>query len=194
VPGANRAATAFADPSVAPANDAGLDGGWKVGPRSQAGYSIDDTVMGQSTRVVGRTSDVTGTMALAGTTVTATHVVVNMQTVTCHCVHDVKYRQLLETDKYPTSTFDLTKPIVLPSIPAQGVVITVPVTGNFTIHGVTRSVNFTMKATRTGARVAVNGSVPVNLKDYNVQQPSAGSMGGIGDCDIDLLLAFDHTA
>src|SRR5438445_349788 len=30
-------------------------------------------------------------------------------TVTCHCMHDAKYRQLMETDKYPTSTFVLTQ-------------------------------------------------------------------------------------
>jgi polyisoprenoid-binding protein YceI len=210
-----RASTAFADTSsardagaAAPSRDvraagpaagsAGVDtslaGQWTVGTGTQAGYSIDDTAMGQTQRVVGRTSDVSGTMTIVGSTVTAARAVVNMRTVTCRCIHDTKYRQLMETDKYPTSTFELTKPIALATIPAPGAVTTVPITGNFTLHGVTRSVAFSLKATRIGARIAVNGSIPVKLSDYNIQSPSAGSMGGLSNCDIDLLIAFDRTA
>lgn len=173
--------------------DSSIAGQWSVGAGSQAGYSIDDTAMGQTQRVVGRTSDVSGAMAIVGSTVTSTRAVVNMRTVTCHCVHDTRYRQLMETDRYPTSMFELTKPISLAAIPAQGAVTTVPITGNFTLHGVTRSVNFSLKATRLGARIAVNGSIPIKLSDYNIQSPNAGAMGGLSNCDIDLLIAFDRT-
>jgi hypothetical protein len=48
------------------------------------------------------------------------------------------------------------------------------------------------KATRIGARIAVNGSIPVKLSDYNIQSPNAGAMGGLSNCDIDLLIAFDR--
>jgi polyisoprenoid-binding protein YceI len=184
-PTAARAAPLAADSSIA--------GSWIVGTGSQGGYSIDDTAMGQTSRVVGRTSKVSGTMAATGTSVTAARVVVDMQSVTCRCIHDAKYRMMMETSKYPTSTFELTQPIALATIPPPDTVISVPVTGNFTIHGVTHAVSFTLKATRTGARIAVNGSLPVRLEDYGVSTPNAGSMGGLSNCQIDLLIAFDRT-
>jgi polyisoprenoid-binding protein YceI len=170
-----------------------VDGSWTVGSGSEARYGIDDTVFGQTARVIGRTNDVTGTMRIAGATVTAVRVVVNMQSVSCQCVHDAKYRQLMETNKYPTATFELTQAITRVTMPAPGVVISVPVTGEFTIHGVTRTVSFTLEATRIGDRVAVKGSIPVHLADYNIQSPSAGGLGGLSNCTIDLLVAFDRT-
>ena len=121
---------------------------------SQAGYRTYETVFGQRTAVVGRTHDVTGTMHIVGSTVQSTRVVVNMKTVTCNCVHDVAFHnQLMETNTYPTSTFVLTRPIVLPSIPADGVVISVPVTGNFTMKGRTHEQTFQLSARRDAGRL-----------------------------------------
>jgi polyisoprenoid-binding protein YceI len=113
-----------------------------------------------------------------------------MKSVACHCVHDDKYQQMLETSRYPTSTFTLTKPMSVP-VPPPNIVVSVPVTGTFTIHGVTRTVTFTLKATRIGNRVAVNGSIPVNLEDYNITY-NRSSLAYLSNCDIDLLIAFDH--
>jgi len=169
-------------------------GSWTVGSGSQARYGIDDTAMGQTSHVVGQTHEVSGTARIVGYTVTSADVVVNMQSVTCGCVHDVKYQQMLDTSMYPTSTFVLTSPISLASIPAPGAVITVPVTGNFTIHGVTRSVTFSLEATRIGPRIAVMATIPVNLADYNIQSPNAGSLGGLSNCTMDFLIAFDPTS
>ena len=188
---ASRIARAAGPLTAAPVAVSPIAGSWRVGSGTQAGYSVDDTVMGQTARVVGRTGDVTGTMAIDGTTVNAVRVVVNMRTVTCHCVHDNKYRQMLETDKYPRSTFELTKPIEVGAMPPPGAVVSFPVTGNFTIHGVTRAVGFTVKATRIGERIGVNGSIPVKLSDYNIQNPN-NAMGGLSNCQIDLLIAFDR--
>ena len=169
-----------------------VEGDWVVGSGTQARYNIDDTVMGQTAQVVGSTSDVVGTMALAGTAVTAADVTVNMQTVTCNCVHDQKYHDMLETDVYPTSNFVLTAPIGLGAVPAEGEIIEVPVTGNFTIHGVTREVTFTLAALRQAGRIAVNGRIPVKLEDYDIENPNAGPFGGLSNCFIDLLIAFDR--
>jgi polyisoprenoid-binding protein YceI len=169
-----------------------VDGSWVVGHGSQARYHIDDTVMGQTSEVVGSTPDVSGTMKVAGSAVTAARVVVNMQTVTCNCVHDDKYHQMLETDMYPTSTFDLTHPILLAAIPAEGQVITVPVTGNFTIHGVSREVTFNLAALRQAGRIAINGKIPVQLEDYNIKSPS-NPVGSLSNCVIEFLVAFDRT-
>lgn len=187
LPGTTRASTLARTTAVAGI----LTGTWTVGHSTQARYGVDDTVMGQTSRVVGATPDVTGSMQIHDLTVTATRIVVNMQTVMCNCAHDSKYRQMLEVDKYPTSQFDLTQPIVLSEIPPDGQIITVPVTGNFTIHGVTRSVSYTLQALRQGGRIAVNGAIPVNFEDYNIQNPN-NALGSVSNCDIEFLVAFDR--
>ena len=167
-----------------------VDGGYRVGAGSEARYGIDDTIMGNKTRVVGRTQQVRGTMTIARQVVTATHVVVDMRSVRCGCVHDQKYQELLDTQHHPTSEFDLTTPIPIASIPADGVVVRIPVTGQLTIHGRTRTQSFVLLAARRNGVIAVNGSIPVKLSDYGIDQPSAGPFGGIDNADIELLLAF----
>jgi polyisoprenoid-binding protein YceI len=180
------------DPMAAAAAPIDLAGLWVVGAGTQARYSVDDEAVGQTSHVVGTTPDVTGTMTIDDTSVSAVNIVVNMQTVTCDCVHDAKYHEMLETDKYPTSTFELTSPIQLATTPADGEVINLSVTGNFTIHGVTRSVTFPLDAVQQGGRIAVNGAVPVNLDDYNISSPDGGPFGGLKNCKIEFLVAFDR--
>jgi polyisoprenoid-binding protein YceI len=176
-----------------PAATSPVAGAWSIGAGSEARYGVDDTALGQTARVVGSTNQVSGTMDIVNLTVTATTVVVNMQSVACHCIHDSKYRQIMETNKYPTSTFVLTTPITLGSVPAQDVVVTVPVTGDFTIHGTTHRVTFSLQATRISTRIAVKGTIPVKFSDYNIQAPNGGGLGGLSNCTMDLLLAFDRT-
>ena len=177
---------------TAPAVAGILTGTWTVGHGTQARYGVDDTVMGQTSRVVGATPDVTGSIHIQDLTVTATRIVVNMQTVMCNCMHDTKYRQMLEVDKYPTSQFDLTQPIALAQIPPDGQIVNVPVTGTFTIHGVTRPVSYTLQALRQGGRIAVNGTIPVKFEDYNIQNPD-NAFGSVSNCDIEFLVAFDRS-
>ncbi|NUS42942.1 MAG: YceI family protein [Mycobacteriaceae bacterium] len=169
-------------------------GTWSVGSGTEARYGIDDTLLGQTTRVVGRTNSVSGTAAIDGLTVTSARVVVNMQSVHCSCMHDPMYHNMLETPKYPSSVFTLTSPIVLPNEPAAGAVITVPVTGTFSIHGNTRQVSFQLQATRIGAtRFAVKGSIPVDLSDYDIRQPESGPVARVHNPSMELLIAFDKS-
>lgn len=60
-PGATATATPGSSAAaVEPVTD--LVGGWVVGSGSQAGYRVPETLAGQSTTTVGRTSDVTGSV------------------------------------------------------------------------------------------------------------------------------------
>jgi polyisoprenoid-binding protein YceI len=99
---------------------------------------------------------------------------------------------MLQTSSFPTATFTLTRPIALPSPPTAGTIYSVPATGSFTIHGNTRTVSFSLQATEVGGRPAVKGSIPVQLGDYDIRQPSAGPVGSVHDADIELLIAFDR--
>jgi len=192
VPVSELAAPATTAPEAAPPTLPDIAGSWAVSQGTEARYNIDDTILGQTQRVVGRTSHVSGAMEVVGSTVTTANIVVNMRTVVCSCVHDSKYQDMLDIDQHPYSTFDLTTPITLPDLPAEGVVIEVPVTGIFTIHGVTREVSFTLSALREAGRIAINGLIPVRLEDYNIENPDAGAFGGLSNASIELLVAFER--
>ncbi|MEV6770578.1 YceI family protein [Nocardia sp. NPDC051030] len=171
-----------------------IAGTWTVGNGTDARWSTDDTLLGQTTRVVGRTSDVSGTIRIDGLTITSARITVNMQTATCGCMHDAAYSEMLETGKFPTSNFVLTEPIVFPSVPQAGAVVSVPANGQFTIHGVTRSVSFEFETTEVGGRIAFKAYIPVDPGDFAIQPPvSNNPMGSIGNTAIELLIAFDRT-
>jgi polyisoprenoid-binding protein YceI len=182
--------TAGPSTTTVPPATSPIAGPWVVARGTEARYNIDDNVMGQTSKVVGRTNQVAGTMQIADQTVTAVQVVVDMRTVSCGCVHDSKYQDLMDVDRYPTSTFVLTTPIALSSIPGEGAVVKVPVTGRFTIHGTTRAVSFTLSALRRAGTIAVNAVIPVALGDYGIESPDAGALGGLSNAEIELLVAF----
>ncbi|MFD6161639.1 YceI family protein [Nocardia sp. NPDC060256] len=171
-----------------------IAGSWTVGSGTDARWATDDTLLGQTTRVVGRTNDVSGTIQIDGLAITSGRIVVNMQTAACNCMHDSAYNEMLETTKFPTATFVLTSPIVFPSAPASGAVSSVPAAGQFTIHGVTRDVSFTFETTQVGARLAFKAEIPVEPADYSIQPPvSNNPLGSIGNTAIELLIAFDRS-
>jgi polyisoprenoid-binding protein YceI len=154
----------------------GADGVWKVTSGSQAGYRVKEVLFGQSAEAVGRTSDVTGTFTIAGTEVTAGSFTVDMTTVTSdQSRRDGQFQgRIMEVSTYPTATFVLTSPIEVGSVPADGAQVDVEATGKLTLHGTTRTVTFPVQAKRTGAAIAVAGTIPIVFADYDISNPSGG--------------------
>ncbi|MEY2477876.1 MAG: hypothetical protein QOG87_3191 [Actinomycetota bacterium] len=162
--------------SAAATGGSGVDGVWKVASGSQAGYRVNEVLFGQSAEAVGRTSDVTGTFTIAGTKVTAGSFTVDMTTVTSdQSRRDGQFQgRIMEVSTYPTATFVLASPIELGSLPADGAQIDVEAMGKLTLHGTTKTVTFPLQAKRTGATIAVAGSIPVVFADYDISNPSGG--------------------
>ena len=65
----------------------------------------------------------------------------------------------LQSARYPTAAFALTKPVALPSTASRGATITTTITGNLTIHGVTRLKAIQVRAHLSGEDIEVVGSV-----------------------------------
>ncbi|MDZ4826377.1 MAG: YceI family protein [Actinomycetota bacterium] len=88
----------------------GVDGTWTISTGSEAGYRASENLFGQDAVAVGRTEAVTGSIAIAGTSVIAGSFTVDMTTVESD--QDNRDRQfrnrIMETDEFPTSTFELT--------------------------------------------------------------------------------------
>jgi polyisoprenoid-binding protein YceI len=131
----------------------GTNGTWDLSNDSIVGYRVREVLFGQSADAVGRTSDVIGSITVNGTTITAGTFTVDMTTVRSdESRRDEQFNgRIMETSTYPSATFRLTKPIDLGSIPAKGTDRTVKATGNLTLHGVTRTVEFALIGQYTGS-------------------------------------------
>lgn len=84
----------------------------------------------------------------------------------------------------------MTSPIDLGSLPADGATITVPLTGDLTVHGTQKSVTVDVTAQRSAGTISVNGTIPVVFADYGIPSPSFGpaSVGDHGE--IEFLINF----
>ena len=170
----------------------GIEGAWSVSTGSQAGYRVKEVLFGQDSEAVGRTTGVTGTMDISGTTVTTTEVVVDMTTVASdEDRRDGQFHgRIMDTATFPTATFTLSEPIDLGSVPADGDVVNHTVTGDLTLRGVTNPVTFELTARRNGATIEANGSIAVDFDDFQIPDASGGPASVGRDGELELLLVF----
>lgn len=186
------------DPAVG-SSDSGssvpLDGTWKVTTGSTVGYRVKEVLFGQSNTAVGRTSSVTGTFTASGTSISSGSFKVDMTTVTSDkSMRDRQFQgRIMETSTYPTATFELTKPIDLGAVPADGATKTVPATGKLTLHGVSKTETISLTTRRTANSIEVSGSLPITFADWNISNPSFGGTVTTEDNGLlELLLKFAH--
>lgn len=146
----------------------------------------------QSTEAVGRTDDVTGSVTIEGSKVTATTFTVDMATVASdESRRDNQFRgRIMAVSQFPTSTFTLTEPIELGSVPAVGEKVNVRATGDLTLRGTTKSVAFPLEAERTATGMNVAGSLPIVFTDWGIPNPSAGPARTEDRGELELLLVL----
>lgn len=173
-------------------DDGTTDGTWKVSSDSVVGYRIEETLFGASNTATGRTSEIEGSITVAGATVSAAQFTVDMDSVSSdRAQRDGQFRnRIMETSQFPTSTFTLTSPINLGRVPALEETITSKATGNLTLHGVTKKITFDVAAKRVTGQLRINGAIPTTFSDYNIEDPSGGpaQVGNTGILEFTLVL------
>jgi polyisoprenoid-binding protein YceI len=173
--------SAAAAPSLSPSaagklDAADADGPWKSGTGSYAGYRVHEVLQGQDVTVVGRTKQVEGTATVDGGKLSDATVTVQVGKIsTPEAARDAYFRdKALQTDQFPTATFRVTKPVDV-SKALDGTTQDVTLTGDLTMHGVTKTVQADAQvAVGKDGDVQVAGKVPVTFKDYGVTAPSLG--------------------
>lgn len=175
----------------------GIDGDWTIvsgaGPnRSQAGYTFDEVLPGQRKSTSGRGEDVTGSLTVTDGKITEGQIIVNVEDISSDIEkRDINVRRhILETDKYPEASFEVTKPVDISGLPDNGLVDTIKLTGDLTLHGTTHSVTAELKVLRTGKHVIVEGKLPVVRADYGLNSPEFVASQIAKEGTIDLLLVF----
>jgi polyisoprenoid-binding protein YceI len=171
--------------AVDPGDPDGTDGIWTVDPTSGSfadfsgsfvGYRVREELAGVGvTTAVGRTPDVEGELLVDGSSLVSVEVTADLRTLRSDSsLRDGQLRrQALESDRFPTATFRLGAPVALASLPEEGATISVTVTGELTLHGVSRAIEVPIEALRSGDVVTVVGSVTIVFADYGIARPQA---------------------
>lgn len=183
---------------------AGLDGTWNVDTSTGefdfksatgtfVGFRIKEKLANiGDAEAVGRTGHVEGSFTIEGTTVTTAQITARLSTiVTNESMRDRRVKEALDTDQFPTATFQLTEPIDLGPDAASGATIDVTADGDLTVHGVTRHVSVPLQARLVGDTAVVVGSLDVTFADYGVTVPSSVivlSVEDHGTIELQLLL------
>jgi len=191
------AASLVPRPAATTVPGASADGTWTVqqGPNVFAGYRILELLAGETIKktAAGRSPAVTGSLTIAGSTVTAANVDVDVtQLKSDRSQRDNRIRtDGLQTDTFPTASFELTGPLHLEAAPAAGAELSVQAPGHLTLHGVTRPATFDLTARWNGDTIDVAGSTPVALADYQINPPSIGGFVSVDDHGtVELQLTF----
>jgi len=153
---------------------ADTDGVWTVGDGSTAGYRVDEVLNGADVTVAGTTDRVTGSVEIDAGDLTSAEVTVDVASITTDSGRrDAYFRQnIMDVATHPTATFTVGEPVELPEL--TGTPVTVPVAGELTITGRTRSVQVDLSAVRTPEGVDVSGSIPVAFADFGIEPPNLG--------------------
>jgi polyisoprenoid-binding protein YceI len=87
----------------------------------------------------------------------------------------------IQSDTFPTSTFDLATPVALPAdFGSTDVAVTLP--GKLTLHGVVKDVTIDAQARlEPDGTVVVAGSLPILFADYGIEAPNVAGIIAVED-------------
>ena len=184
----------------APAStDSALDGTWTVKPgntQNFVGYRVTEKLFANisESEATGRTDNVTASMTIDGTTVKDVTVTADLRDLTSdNSFRDGRIRARASSRTTSREAkFVLTEPITLSAVPAAGDTIKTEATGEFTLHGVTKTVTISLEGRWDGKQVQVVGNLPIVFSDYGITAPTAPAVASVDDHgEMELQLFFD---
>ena len=187
--GSSGATTSLPPASAVAVDAAAIPGTWTIGSGSVVGYRVRERLASLSadSDAVGRTSSITGTATIAasgsGNSVTAAAFSVDMTSIASdRPMRDNRLRgDGIQTDSFPTSTFKLTTPVVLPAAATTGAQVTLTLHGDLTLHGVTKTVDIPATAQLNGSAIQVVGALAFPFSDFSINAPNIGGFVAVED-------------
>ena len=174
---------------------------WSVASGSQAGYRVREKLafLPAESDAVGRTSEITGTATLTeakgSVTITAASFDVAVNTLKSdRSMRDEKIHEIgLESGRFPTATFVLSKPITLPASASTGRVVRVSVTGVFDIHGTSKQETLPVEMSLSGSTLQAVGSLTFPWGEFGMSAPSVGGFVTVtGKATMEFDLRLQH--
>lgn len=157
-------------------------GTWTVVEGSEAGYRVREQLanLPAESDAVGRTTSVAGSITLVaagdGAQLTAGSIDVDTTTIASdESRRDDRMRtEGLQTETFPTATFTITAPVDIPASALAGEAADVTLTGDLTLHGVTKSVEIPGQAQLVAGQIQVAGALTFALADFEIVAPNVG--------------------
>ena len=179
--------------TIAPAST--IDGEWKVVAESIVGYRVKETIVGQKTEGVGRTSEITGSLTIVDEQVTAAEFTVDMTTLKSDSTRRDRQvnTRILDTVSFPTATFTLKEPITLTPEALAGSDFSVDTTGTLALRGVTKDIDLTLIARLVDDVIEVNGSIQIVFTDWSIPDPSISSIIVVDRGLLEFLVRFKRS-
>ncbi len=184
-PSATSAATP--SPSATGTATSGFAGTWQVASGSLAGYRVKEQFVGQTSthEAVARTGDVSGqlTITQSGSTYQLSSGTITVQLSGLTSVDSVAgynvtnrdriVQRSLDVGQFPSAVLTLNA-VNIPVGVDSGQTVTFQVTGDLTIHGVTKTVTVAVQLRVAGGTPQVVASVQTNMTDFGVSPPTIG--------------------
>lgn len=186
-------AAASAAPSASTGSGVGaadaLAGEWTSSDGSVVGYRVRERLafLEADSDAVGRTTAVTGsaTVVADGDAIRVTAAAFEAdvsQLESDDGRRDNRIRSIgLQSDQFPTATFTLSAPADVPAEALSGVTVGVTLSGELTIHGVTKSVAIPAEARLVDGRIEVLGSLTFPFSDFGMEPPNVAGFVTVED-------------
>ena len=173
-----------------------LNGTWVQAPGTTAGFRVQESALGFSNAVVGRTTAVTSTIVVSGDQVTSAVIHISLAAIKIGGKTQPQFARSLDTQADPIATFTLVRPVSLGQAFLSGATITVTATGRLAMHETSRLVTVTLTGRRDGSALQAVGSVPVSFSGWNIAGPAGlGFLGSLASHGIaEFLLILHHSA
>ncbi|GAA2853137.1 hypothetical protein Acy02nite_50890 [Actinoplanes cyaneus] len=167
--------------SVAPAGP--MPAQWRIASGSAAGFRVEQTFLGATSEVTGRTEGVTGAMTMTGNRIDSVEATIDLLGLTTDGKQPApQFATSLETGRFPHATVRLAEPVSLDDAFASGATTEFSAIGELTLHGVTHRAPAALTARRDATGIAVTGSLPVHFADWSIAEPEGyGALGSLAD-------------
>ena len=167
----------------------GISGKWTVAGGSLVGYRVRESLGGVSalTDAVGRTEAVVGSAMIeateTGARVLAAAFVADLtQLKSDDSRRDNRLRTRgIESDRFPEATFTLTAPLDVDAAALSGASVDVILSGDLTIHGITRSVAIAGQARLNGDRIEIVAGLTFPFSDFGMTPPDIAGFVQVED-------------
>jgi polyisoprenoid-binding protein YceI len=165
-----------------------LDGSWTlvVDDESFAGYRIGELFGGDTLRreAVARTKGVEGSLTIEDdqlVEVEATADLTGLESDDPTAGRRDRFLQTnaLEIEDFPEASFALTEAVDLRPLPADGVLLTLDIQGELTLHGVTRPVEVKVDARWQGDAIEIVGVAAIDLADFDIEVPDIPGLANV---------------
>lgn len=152
-----------------------LSGTWAIGEGSEVGYRVKESINGQATEGVGRSSTIDGSVAVASGKLVSAEFSVDITSLKSDSGRrDAQFTgRIMNAEAFPVASFTTTSTPEF-ALPADGSTTTVSVQGVLALHGVEQNVTVQVTMRRKADTVQLEGSIPVTFADYEIDNPSIG--------------------